>query len=84
MIQQNWDDSIQIGVVNLSRKIIPQGEWQHDVQDGNGDSHLKAAPVGSNETIPIVKGKLGLSHWQNIFFANVMVPGQSDLYFALS
>jgi len=67
MIQENWDDSVQLDVVNFFQKIIPKGVWLHDAQDGNGDSHLKAGLVGPSETIPVINGKLGLSTWQNIF-----------------
>ncbi len=67
MIQENWDDSVQTDVITLLRKLIPQGVWEHDAQDGNGDAHLKAGLVGPSETIPIINGKLGLSTWQNIF-----------------
>ena len=56
MVQENWDDSVQEDVVDLLRKLIPQGIWKHDVQDGNADSHLKAGIVGPSETIPIVNG----------------------------
>ncbi|MEW8508513.1 MAG: secondary thiamine-phosphate synthase enzyme YjbQ [Candidatus Thiodiazotropha sp.] len=74
MIQENWDESVQTDVVNLLRTLIPQGVWLHDAQDGNGDSHLKAGLVGPSETIPIIDGKLGLSHWQNIFFCEFDGP----------
>lgn len=74
MIQENWDDSVQNDVVSLLRKIIPQGVWEHDRQDGNGDSHLKAGLVGPSENIPIINGKLGLSTWQNIFFCEFDGP----------
>ncbi len=67
MIQENWDYSVQNDVVNLLQKLIPSGIWEHDKQDGNGDSHLKAGLIGPSETIPIINGKLGLSTWQNIF-----------------
>lgn len=74
MIQENWDDSVQTDVVNLLRKLIPQGVWLHDRQDGNGDSHLKAGLVGPSETIPLITGKLGLSRWQNIFLCEFDGP----------
>lgn len=67
MIQENWDDSVQTDVINFLKKLIPQGVWLHDAQDGNGDAHLKAGLVGPSETIPIINGKMGLSTWQNIF-----------------
>ena len=67
MIQENWDQSVQNDVVNLLKKLIPSGVWEHDAQDNNGDAHLKAGLVGPSETIPLVNGSLGLSTWQNIF-----------------
>ncbi|MCD4832666.1 MAG: secondary thiamine-phosphate synthase enzyme YjbQ [Bacteroidales bacterium] len=74
MIQENWDQSVQNDVVNLLKKLIPSGVWEHDAQDNNGDAHLKAGIVGPSETIPIINGKMGLSTWQNIFFCEFDGP----------
>lgn len=74
MIQENWDESVQLDVVNLLRKLIPPGVWLHDAQDGNGDAHLKAGLVGPSETLPVIDGQLGLSRWQNIFFCEFDGP----------
>ena len=74
MIQENWDDSVPLDVVNLLRKLIPPGVWLHDAQDGNGDAHLKAGLVGPSETIPVIDGQLGLSRWQNLFFCEFDGP----------
>ena len=74
MIQENWDESVQQDVVDLLQKLIPRGVWKHDIQDGNGDAHLKAGIVGPSETIPIIEGKLGLSTWQNIFLCEFDGP----------
>ena len=76
MIQENWDDSVQLDVVNLLQKMIPKGVWLHDAQDGNGDAHLKAGLVGPSESVPVIDGKLGLSTWQNIFFCEFDGPRQ--------
>jgi len=74
MIQENWDDSVQRDVISLLNRLIPHGVWEHDIQDGNGDSHLKAGIVGPQETIPIINGKMGLSTWQNIFLCEFDGP----------
>lgn len=74
MIQENWDQSVQNDVVNLLNKMIPSGIWEHDMQDNNGDSHLKAGLVGPSETIPVTEGKPGLSTWQNVFFCEFDGP----------
>jgi secondary thiamine-phosphate synthase enzyme len=76
MIQENWDESVQTDVVNLLNKLIPQGVWLHDRQDGNGDAHLKAGIVGPSMSIPIINGEMGLSTWQNIFFCEFDGPRQ--------
>ena len=79
MIQENWDDSVQNDVIDLFQKLIPAGIWQHDAQDNNGDSHLKAGIVGPSETIPIINGKMGLSTWQNIFLCEFDGPREKRI-----
>ena len=74
MIQENWDDSVQNDVITLFNKMVPAGVWEHDAQDNNGDSHLKAGIVGPGETIPLINGKMGLSTWQNIFLCEFDGP----------
>jgi len=74
MIQENWDESVQIDVINLLKKLIPSGIWQHDLHDNNADAHLKSGLIGPSETIPIINGNLGLSTWQNIFFCEFDGP----------
>jgi secondary thiamine-phosphate synthase enzyme len=74
MIQENWDQSVQNDVVTLMNKLVPPGIWEHDHQDNNGDSHLKAGIIGPSETIPIVDGNPGLSTWQNIFLCEFDGP----------
>ena len=74
MIQENWDDSVQRDVITLLGKLVPSGIWEHDAQDNNGDSHLKAGIIGPQETIPVIEGKMGLSTWQNIFLCEFDGP----------
>ena len=74
MIQENWDQSVQNDVISLLRKMIPQGIWEHDHQDNNGDAHLKAGMIGASETIPVIDYNPGLSTWQNIFFCEFDGP----------
>jgi secondary thiamine-phosphate synthase enzyme len=74
MIQENWDESVQNDVITLLDRIIPEGIWQHDLQDNNGAAHLKAGLIGPSETIPVIDGKPGLSTWQNIFLCEFDGP----------
>ena len=74
MIQENWDQSVQNDVVALLKKLVPSGIWEHDHQDNNVDSHLKAGLIGASENIPIIDNNAGLSTWQNIFFCEFDGP----------
>ncbi|MEF8794259.1 secondary thiamine-phosphate synthase enzyme YjbQ [Thiohalorhabdus sp.] len=74
MIQENWDDSVPRDVVRLLQEVIPRGVWEHDAQDGNGDSHLKSGLVGPSESVPLIEGRLGLSTWQGIFLCEFDGP----------
>ena len=76
MIQENWDESVPLDVIQFLKKLIPAGGWLHDQQDNNGDAHLKAGLVGPSETIPIIDGTLGLSKWQGVFFCEFDGPRQ--------
>jgi secondary thiamine-phosphate synthase enzyme len=73
MIQENWEESVQEGVVDFLSQEIPKGVWKHDGRDGNGNAHLKACLIGTSKTIPLIEAKLGLSHWQNIFFCETLL-----------
>ncbi|MGC8771577.1 MAG: secondary thiamine-phosphate synthase enzyme YjbQ [Brevinematia bacterium] len=77
IIQENWDESVQYDLLNLLKKLIPAGVWQHDLEDGNGDAHLKSGILGPDVTIPIINGKMGLSRWQNIFFCEFDGPREN-------
>ena len=74
MIQENWDQSVQNDMISLLKKLIPAGIWEHDKQDNNGDSHLKAGLIGPSETVPLINGEMGLSTWQNIFLCEFDGP----------
>ena len=74
MIQENWDESVPIDVVNFLHRLVPPGVWLHDRQDDNGDAHIKAGLVGPSETVPVIDGELGLSRWQGMFFCEFDGP----------
>ena len=73
MIQENWDESVQMDVINLLRQQTPKGVWLHDAQDGNGDAHLKAGLVGPSETTPLIDGKPGCRYGRTSSSVNSMV-----------
>jgi secondary thiamine-phosphate synthase enzyme len=78
MIQENWDASVPMDVVDCLQRLVPRGVWRHDEQDGNGDAHIKAGLVGPSETLPLVDGALGLSTWQSAGRVEAVAPGGRD------
>jgi len=74
MIQENDDPNIGKDVVSCLDKLVPKGVWLHDRIDGNGAAHIQAGIVGPSESIPIRRGKLNLSTWQNVFFCELDGP----------
>lgn len=56
---------------------MPEGDWQHDRVDDNATSHLAAAMIGQDRSIPIVDGDLQLGTWQEIFLVELDGPRTS-------
>lgn len=62
----------------LDKLIPPSRHYGHEQawHDGNGHSHLQATLLGPSLTVPIVKGKLALGTWQQIFHLECDVRGR--------
>ena len=52
----------------LDRLIPPAQDYEHNVRnrDTNAHAHLRAALIGPSESIPVVRGALGLGTWQQV------------------
>ena len=74
IINENYDPNICLDLLDALNKSIPSGIWRHDKVDGNADSHIKAAILGPQETIPINNGKLELGRWQSLMFCELDGP----------
>ena len=73
MINEGYDPDVARDMeVRLRPHGSAQGDYRH--AEGNSDSHIKTALVGSSETIWIEDGKLLLGRWQVIFFAEFDGP----------
>ncbi len=72
-IQEAADPDVAIDISNTLTKIVPYDDGYHHAE-GNSDSHVKAALVGSSDMIPIDDGKLRLGTWQGIFFCEFDGP----------
>jgi secondary thiamine-phosphate synthase enzyme len=52
----------------LDRLIPADGSYEHNVRnhDTNAHAHLRAALIGPSESVPVVRGELGLGTWQQV------------------
>ncbi|NPA52883.1 MAG: YjbQ family protein [Aquificae bacterium] len=72
-INENADPDVKWDIENTLEKLIP---WENNYQhlEGNAAAHIKSVLVGTNTSIPILKGHLLLGTWQGIFFAEFDGP----------
>lgn len=74
IINENYDPNICLDLLDALNKLIPSGIWRHDRIDGNADSHIKAAILGPQETMPIKNGELQLGRWQSCMLVELDGP----------
>ena len=71
----NEDESgLKKDIIKLYEQIIPFDDYFHDKIYNNARSHLKASLSTSNQTLPIINGKMSLGVWQSIFFVEFDGP----------
>jgi len=73
MINENADPDVAADIESALARMIPhEADYRH--AEGNSDSHIKAALVGTSATIFISGGQLELGRWQGIFFCEFDGP----------
>ena len=62
---------------NLLKKLVSKGiGYQHDYQDDNAHSHLRASLLSPELTIPIIGGAPVLGTWQQVVFLELDTRGR--------
>ena len=74
MVQENDDPNLPEDVLDCLDGLVPAGRWRHDRIDDNGAAHIQAGIVGPSEAIPVRRGDLALSRWQNVFLCDFDGP----------
>jgi secondary thiamine-phosphate synthase enzyme len=78
MINEGYDPDVARDMELAFDRMVPhKGDYRH--AEGNSDSHIKTALVGSSESICIEEGKLVLGRWQVVFFAEFDGPRRREL-----
>jgi len=79
MVNEGYDPDVARDMEVMFDRLIPhEGDYRH--AEGNSDSHIKTALIGTSETIWIEGGRLVLGRWQVIFFAEFDGPRSRDLH----
>jgi secondary thiamine-phosphate synthase enzyme len=79
IINEGYDPAVAHEIESEFNRLVPiLKNSAHD--EGNSDSHVKTALVGSSETIFVENGKLVLGQWQVIYFVEFDGPRHRELY----
>jgi secondary thiamine-phosphate synthase enzyme len=79
MINEGADPDVARDIAAALDRMAPRDDPSHRHAEGNSDSHIKAALVGSSATVFIVGGRLELGRWQGIFFCEFDGPRERTL-----
>jgi secondary thiamine-phosphate synthase enzyme len=79
LVNEGDDPAVACDIEAALDRLVPHaGNYSH--AEGNSDSHIKTALVGSSQTIFIEHGRLALGRWQSIFFAEFDGPRIRELH----
>ena len=78
LIQENDDPALQKDFDNFLKQLAPRDKDYHH-NDGNCDSHLKAALIGCSKTLLVEDRRLVLGRWQGVFLCEFDGPRRREL-----
>jgi secondary thiamine-phosphate synthase enzyme len=82
LINENFDPGLRQDIAEFLKKLAPpNADYHHN--DGNCDSHLKAALMGVTRTLLIENSRLLLGRWQGVYFCEFDGPRRRDLHIKL-
>ncbi|MBZ5501717.1 MAG: secondary thiamine-phosphate synthase enzyme YjbQ [Acidobacteriia bacterium] len=78
LINEGDDPAVARDIEATLDRLVPSaGSYAHT--EGNADSHIKTALVGSSQVVWIEDGRLSLGRWQAVFFAEFDGPRSREL-----
>ncbi len=82
IVNEGYDPDVARDMEGAFDRLVPDSPlFKH--AEGNSDSHIKTALVGSSESVFIDEGRLALGRWQVIFFAEFDGPRTRELHVKL-
>ena len=73
IINENADPDVAADMETALARLVPK-DASYSHAEGNSDSHIKTALVGTSATIFITGGQLELGRWQGVFFCEFDGP----------
>lgn len=79
IINEGYDPDVARDMESTLDRLVPQSaHYKH--AEGNSDSHIKTALVGTSQSVWVENGRLALGRWQQIFFAEFDGPRSRELH----
>jgi secondary thiamine-phosphate synthase enzyme len=83
IVNEGYDPDVARDLLRRLEHLAPHGADTAGGRDrhaeGNSDSHLKAALVGTSVLLPVEGGALALGTWQRVFFCEFDGPRRRHL-----
>jgi secondary thiamine-phosphate synthase enzyme len=78
IVNEGYDPDVARDMEGALDRLVPDSpQFRHS--EGNSDSHIKTALIGSSQIVWIENGRLALGRWQQIFFAEFDGPRSREL-----
>ena len=83
IINEGYDpDVVRDLEATLDRLVPRDAGYRH--AEGNSDSHIKVALVGTSQTVFVEAGRPALGRWQAIFFCEFDGPREREVFVRVS
>ncbi|MFC1663475.1 secondary thiamine-phosphate synthase enzyme YjbQ [Patescibacteria group bacterium] len=78
-----YEEGIEQDLMDLFEKWAPEeADYKHHQKwgDHNGAAHIKSAIIGTDQSVPVIRGKLALGTWQQVVMIDFdEKPRQRDI-----
>lgn len=79
VINEHADPDVATDLEGVFDRLVPRsGPYRHN--EGNSDSHAKAAMTGTSQVVFVEDGKLALGRWQGVFFCEFDGPRERKMH----
>jgi secondary thiamine-phosphate synthase enzyme len=79
-INENADPDVKHDLLRKLEALVPKHEAYYRHAEGNSDSHLKTAMVGSSTIVFVDNKRLTLGRWQGIYLCEFDGPRTRDVW----